>query len=446
MSRPDWWKRVVDGVDAYGLKEPENLPGAVMGVETPGDGRLVDSVGEGWSRDTICEIGSMTKPFVSAAVLTCLEEHSLLDIEIPVHHLPGMEPFAKDPVKRQIRLRHLLQHTSGLPHFLHYTEWPSTPCNNPNGQPPSCGGESALGPTSAWIGAPSFTNECVRVGDRCIPAREVALDDVSRYIMETYPTAESSPPGTEYSYSTVNYILAARIVEKLSGQSVNRYIKERILEPLEMTDSFFIAQDTLDPDVDSRQSEGVTEEQRSRVADLTIITRDGKLPAELSPGPEGVIDQLRKGWKFVYADGGMYSTVNDLLNFLVMLREGGLFGVRRVLSPEVIRLLREDQGHGHTMGFGYRSKVTPYGQGAGTVEHMGIKMTYFWYDPRPGNHLIGVFLSQRLPNPGVFANMGVGMHVMFRIFVPSVKAEVLGAAVGATTLEGRPPYDPQVDA
>jgi hypothetical protein len=83
-----------------------------------------------------------------------------------------------------------------------------------------------------------------------------------------------------------------------------------------------------------------------------------------------------------------------------------------------VRLLVEDQGYGHTMGFGYRGQTTPYGQGPGTIDHLGNIMTYFWYDPRPDNPLMGVFLSQRLANAVVNNNMAEGLRVIFRIFVP----------------------------
>jgi CubicO group peptidase (beta-lactamase class C family) len=247
--------------------------------------------------------------------------------------------------------------------------------------------------------------------------------------MVTYPVTSSPPPGTQYSYSTVNYVLAARIIEHLTGMSVNLYIKKKLFEPLDMKDSFFIAQKTGDSEVDARMDEGVTEDQRGRIADLSIITRDGRLPPEMAAGPDGKWDKFRRGWHFVNPDGGMFSTADDLLNFLRMLRDGGVFQSRRILSSQVVKLLVEDQGHAHTMGFGYRSQLTPYSQSAGTLEHMGYKMTYFWYEPRADNPLFGLFLSQRLPNISVNTNLTDGMHVIFRVFVPQVKAECFGAKV-----------------
>jgi hypothetical protein len=53
-------------------------------------------------------------------------------------------------------------------------------------------------------------------------------------------------------------------------------------------------------------------------------------------------------------------------------------------------------------------------------------MTHFWYDPRPDNPLMGVFLSQRLPNIAVNMNMTVGMKVIFRVFVTTLNSEIYG--------------------
>ena len=429
MSDLEWWRRIARDVQSYHEQRPANLPGAVFAVETQSDGRLIESVGADWSAGTICEIGSMSKPFVAAAALLALEERQMLDVDAPVYRLPGMDAFADDPIKRQISLRHLLQHTSGLPHFGRYSEWPRTPCNDPDGPPPPCAGrEPELGPASEWIGAPALTNECIFDNGRCRPARLLDLDRVSAHIMRTYPVTASPPPGSQYVYSTVNYVIAARIVEQLTGRSVNRYIKDTLFTPLDMRDSFFIAQPTGDPAIDARIDEGVTAEQRARIATLTLITRDGQLPAEMAGGPGGQWDTLRRGWRYVNPDGGMFSTAPDLLNFLGMLRDGGLYRGRRVLSERIVRLLVEDQGHGHTLGFGFRSQVTPYGQSAGTLEYLGFKMTYFWLDPRPEQPLLGVFLSQRLPNVSVNTNLNEGLQVIFKVFVSQVRSAVFSAA------------------
>ena len=418
---PIWWDRVVEEVQAYQVANTDNLPGAVFGAETLKSGTLVHSVGRHWSDHTICGIGSMSKAFIGTAVLLALEEKDMLDVNMPVCRVPHMDMGAGDHVKAQTRVRHLLQHTAGLPPLQPIKE---TDHHQRKRHLTNTSSSIDLGPTVPWVGAPGATNELILVDGSWRPARQLSLAQISEFIMSSYPV--TSPPGYEYSYSTANYVVAARLVEALTGKSVNVFLRDKLFLPLKMFDSFFVAQPTGDPSVDSWLDEGVTAEQRNRIADVTLLTPGGQMPCEVAPGPKGVWDKFRAGWRFVYPDAGMYSTVSDLLTFLRVLRDEGILGSKRVLSRDVWRLLVENQGFGHTMGFGYRARTTPYGQSSGTLEHMGSFMTYFWYDPEPANPLLGVFLSQRLTNIAVNSNMADGMKVIFRVFVPFVKSGAFG--------------------
>jgi CubicO group peptidase (beta-lactamase class C family) len=419
MNGTGWWGDVIDRMSAYHTAHPENMPGAVFGVETPRSGRLVSAVGDCWGTDSICAIASMTKPFTATALLLALEEHGLLDVEMPVFELPGMGLYSRDEVKRKIRVRHLLQHTSGLPSFQHYSRSPATRCNDPEGAPPCCADlDDPTGPTSQWTGSPGITNECIHVDRRCRPARAASLEKVSEFVMQAYCPAFE--PGTESSYTTYAFTVVARAVEMLTGESINRYLRRRVFEPLGMPDSFFVAEGGGDDEAEQRITEGVSDEQKARIADVTLITQDGKLPEEIAPGRDGHWDKLRRGWKYVFPEGGMYSTAEDLLAYLAMLRDGGMSRGRQVISKEIVSLLVDDQGFGHTMGFGYAEKKNRYGNGVGTLSHLGRFMTYIWYDPDRNNPVIGVFLSQRLTNLFAIRNLAEGTRVIFSEFVPLV--------------------------
>jgi CubicO group peptidase (beta-lactamase class C family) len=415
VTDPGWWKQLTDEVAELHRADPAQLPGASFAAAIGGEEFLYGSAGAGWSPDTICAIGTMTKAFTGTAVLLALEEHGRLDVEAEVWRLPGMGEYATHPVKRRIRVRHLLQHTSGLPSIQHYTASPKSPCNDPDGPPPYFPeADVSLGPTGEYTCYPGGANEYMFVDGRPRPARTLTIEQVSGHIMRTYePVTE---PGETYLYSTIGYVVAARIVESLSGRSINRFLAERVFGPLGMTDSFFVAQRTGDPGIDRWIDDGVTAEQRARIADVALVTRDGKMPPEVAPGPDGRWDRLRRGWRFVFPDGGMYTTVVDLMKFLRVLRDGG----RPILSPEVTALLVGDQGHGHTMGFGYRRQATPYGQGVDTLEQLGGMMTYCWLELTSDPPVLATFFSQRLPNIVTEPNMGAAMKVIFRLFVPRV--------------------------
>ncbi|MCA1561431.1 MAG: beta-lactamase family protein [Chloroflexi bacterium] len=397
-----WWDEVVEQMADYQREHPKNLPGAVLAVETPRDGPLMTALGAGWSADAICTIGSMTKTFTATAVLLAMEDNGVLDVDLPVAEFPGMDAYTEDAMRGRIRVRHLLQHTSGMPVFVSREETPSLPCSGESACPSDV---DLVGPTADWLGSPGDTNELVLADGVCRPARLATLDQVSEHVMRNYPLLHE--PGTKYSYSSANHIVAGRLLQHLTGKPPNRYLKERLFEPIGMKDSFFVAQPNEEDD------DGVTQEQRDRIADVSLITRDGEWPPEIAPGPDGSWDKCRRNWRFVYADGGMYTTAADLLAFLRAVRGG-----HEVLSPDVLKLMVTDHGFGHTMTFGYRGTTTPYGQGPGTLDHLGNIMTYFWYDPV--KELLGVFLSQRLANAIVNNNMMDGLRAIFSGFVPLV--------------------------
>jgi CubicO group peptidase (beta-lactamase class C family) len=401
MAAGGWWDAVVARMNAFRDEHPGNLPGAVLAVETRADGPLVAAVGEGWSGDTICTLASMSKTFTATGVLLALEEHGGLDVDRPVADFPGMEAFAEDPVKKRIAVRHLLQHTSGLPLFLAYGSKPE-PFRPPR-TPPEIWpeGPGTLGPTVRWMGSPGDTNESIVFGGVRKPARTATLDEVSDYVMRAYPLLHE--PGAEYTYSSANHVVAGRLIERLTGESPDTFLSRRLFEPLGMRDSFFMAGNA-------------SAQQQTRVAELSLITHDGRWPPEIAPGPGGRWDRLRRGWRYSFPDGGMYSTAGDLLRFLRALRDGEL-------PAAVTRLITTDQGYGSTMALGYRSTMTPYGQGPGTLDHLGNLMTYFWLDPRPDDPVLGVFLSQRLANAIVGNNMADGMRAIFEAFVPAVYRE-----------------------
>jgi CubicO group peptidase (beta-lactamase class C family) len=343
-----------------------------------------------------------------------------------VCELPGMEAYRGDALKRQIRVRHLLQHTSGLPSYQEYFKGGKAACNDPEGGPPSCADpELDLGPTIPWVGAPGLTNECVEVDGKCRPARTLTLDKVSSYVMQTY--SPYFQPGSKFSLSEMAFTVAARIVEHLTGKSVNIYLKEKLFKPLGMKDTFFVAGKTGDKSVDDWMDEGVTDEQRGRIPDLAVITRDGKFPSYLAPGPENKWDKFKKGWRYLEVSGGMYSTAGDLLAYLRMLRDGGMGQGKRVLSTEIVDLLVKDQGFGHTMGFGYTDDSKRHGPGAQTLMHLGGFITFFWYDKRPAGSLLGVFLSQRITDISTLTD---GTNVVFKVFTPRLEAEVFGPKPG----------------
>ena len=174
-----------------------NTPGCAVGASRGSDVLYTNGYGIAnldytlpITADTVFDVGSVTKQFTAASiVLLSLDGALSLDDNVRSHlpELPDYEP--------PITIRHLLHHTSGIRDYLNLM---------------------ALGGREFY--APIRHQDIVE-----LLARQHALN---------------SSAGERYSYSNTGYMLLATIVERVSGKSYGTFARERIFEPLDMTQSF----------------------------------------------------------------------------------------------------------------------------------------------------------------------------------------------------------------
>jgi methyl acetate hydrolase len=125
-------------------------------------------------------------------------------------------------------------------------------------------------------------------------------------------------PGERWEYS-IGIDWAGRMVEAATGERLDRYFQNHIFGPLGMDDTGYKP----------------TPEQQSRLAAMHRRKQDGSLeplPVEERPEPE-----------FFIGGGGLYSTAGDYLVFLRMLLAGGALSGERILRPETVALMGENQ-------------------------------------------------------------------------------------------------------
>ena len=317
--------------------------------------------------DTVFRIASMTKAITSVAAMQLVEQGKL-KVEEPVPNIdPGLgspqvlEGFDAAgapklrPAKRPITLRHLLTHTAGFS----YDIWDAD--------------------TGRYIKAAG------------LPARTTGK-------LASIRTPLSFDPGDKWEYG-VNIDWAGRLVEVLSGQSLDVYFRDKIFAPLGMKDSGFV----------------VSAEQRSRQARVHARQADGVLapqPWESAPvaNPE-----------FWSGGGPLYATARDYLTFLQMLLNGGSGNGVRLLKSETVAEMNKNHtgnipagimktqnpglsndvdlfpGAQIRWGLGYMLNMQPgpNGRSAGTVSWGGIYNTYYWLDP--SKHVTGLIMTQILP-------------------------------------------------
>jgi CubicO group peptidase (beta-lactamase class C family) len=197
-------------------------------------------------------------------------------------------------------------------------------------------------------------------------------------------------PGGGWTYGHSHDVLG-RLVEVISGQTLDSFFKQRIFAPLEMTDSGF----------------HVPTQHLNRLAAVHITDEAGGLR------PIERVD-LERSRPPVYLNGGggLVSTASDYARFCQMLLNGGALGDAQLLGRKTVELMTANHTgeqrpfapdfpmpNGYGFGLGVRVLVNPALSGVpssvGEYGWSGAESTYFWIDPR--EQLFGVLMLQLEP-------------------------------------------------
>ena len=249
------------------------------------------------ARDTIFRIASQSKAVTSVAAMVLIEEGKLLlgdpvSRYIPafkktVVRVPPPEGAARDapggtvPAKREITIRDLLTHTSGVSY--------------------------GSGPLEAQYKAANVLGWYFADKDEPIGA---AIERLAALPFE-------AQPGEKYIYGFSTDILGY-VVEKASGQSLDEVFRTRIFDPLRMTDTHFF----------------LPKDKASRLAAVYSLT-DGKIQRAADAGT-GQGDYVNGPRRCFSGGAGLLSTATDYARLLEMLRNGGELDGVRVLGRKSV--------------------------------------------------------------------------------------------------------------
>ncbi|RLL46974.1 class A beta-lactamase-related serine hydrolase [Oceanobacillus piezotolerans] len=157
-------------------------------------------------------------------------------------------------------------------------------------------------------------------------------DERLQYVFQ-YPL--TNEPGKKYTYSDLNMITLGALVERLSGQGLDQFVYEKITQPLRMNDTMYNPPETL------KQRIAATEYQPSTNRGLVW----GQVHDENAWSLDGVAGHA-----------GVFSTASDLAILAHMYVNEGRYGGKRILQPETVKLLTENQipefpGNEHGLGW-----------------------------------------------------------------------------------------------
>ena len=195
-------------------------------------------------------------------------------------------------------------------------------------------------------------------------------------------------PGTTWEYSLSTDVLG-RVVEKVSGQPLGRFLDEWVFGPLKMPDTSFV----------------VPAAKLGRLAQPLAI--------EPSTGQPIKLVDVTVPPKNDAGGAGSASTAADYARFLQMLLNGGQLDGRRLLSPTTVAFMTSDHlgpmkivplggvGTGYGFGLGFAVRTTPGIAGVsgsvGEYRWGGAAGTAFWVDPK--EEMITVLMTQGAPGP-----------------------------------------------
>lgn len=321
--------------------------------------------GAAMTPDTMFWIASMTKAVTSVAALQMVEQGKLhldkpiTDVVLELSATQVLEGFDASgtpklrPPKRPITLRHLLTHTAGFSYDL-------------------------------------WNLDIARY------MKVANIPGVGTCKNEALKTPLVADPGDKWEYG-INIDWAGKAVERVSGLSLDAYLRERIFEPLGMKDTVFI----LRPD------------QQARVASVHARGADGKLsPIEFA---------MPQAPEFFMGGGGLYSVGRDYLAFLRALLGGGKLDNAQILKPETVAMMNRNNmgdvnvtllktaqpeltndaeffpGMVKKWGLAYmiNTQDAPGARSGGSLAWAGLANTYFWLDPN--RKVTGLILTQILP-------------------------------------------------
>ncbi len=363
-----------------GFVENGQVPGVIAIVVR--NGKIVYHKGLGFDdldaktplkRDAIVRIASQSKAITSTAVMMLYEEGKFL-LDDPVsRYLPAfsnpqiLERFNPEdssytarPAKREITIRDLLTHTSGIGYAVIGTK--------------EANAIYAKHEIPVGIGTP----------DASLAA---AMDRLGKLPL-------FNEPGEKFLYG-LNSDVLGYLVEVVSGKSLAAFLRERLFEPLGMQDTYFYLPDNKH----SRLAWLYTEDSEKKTVKVasygSTIVSDGAM-AQGYPTQKG---------SFYAGGAGLSSTALDYAAFLQMLLNGGRYNGKQLLSPTTVRLMITNQiGHlkdgknNFSLGFGITTEeqALRFPIPEGSFDWGGAFGTSYWADPVEG--LACVLITQKQPS------------------------------------------------
>ena len=276
--------------------------------------------------DTLFDLASLTKPLVTTLSVLKLYEEGRLSLGDPLaYYFPNAAP--------EICLRHLLCHESGLPADI-----------------------------PAWLKEADFVSL----------TQEAKAQRIWNYILDE---AQRAKPVEKSLYSDLGFILLGKVVEQVSGQTLDAYFNTNFAQPLGMTRTLFCP-----------LKQGFS---LSQIAPTEI---DHYWRHRLIHGT--VHDEKAEILGGVAGHAGLFSTANDLTKIMQMITQGGTLDGRRYLNSATVELFSRAMSQDKRFALSWSKELPAEGFSPAAFGHTGFTGTAIYVDPE--RKLCVIFLSNRV--------------------------------------------------
>ncbi len=336
----DAMHKFVDNNDISAIQTAIVKNGKLIHFDSYGNSDISDQ--DSLENDDIFRIASMTKPIVSVALMM-LHEEGKFKLNDPVYkYIPEFKNLTvkkrkkTKPVKNHVKVVDLLRHSAGL---------------------------NFRGPEDY---------------------RKTINLTLEEYTKEAVKEPLKFEPGTTWWYSYATDI-CGYLIEVLSGEKLDDFLKNRIFDPLEMNDTFF----------------ELPAKKLDRLTTLYVVGDNKELVSFDSKANTPFKDKVI----LLNGSGGLLSTTEDYLKFSLMLLNNGSYKGQQLLNKETLDLMKFD----HSQGLKYKKlafgKKKGFGLGFEVVKEDGTKFgskgtfgwggmfgTYFRVDPK--QNMIMIYMTQ----------------------------------------------------
>lgn len=333
--------------------------------------------GQAMRKDSILRFYSMTKAITTTAILM-LSDEGKLDVNDPVSkYLPELSELTvisgegTAPSKNAMTLADLLRHTSGLTY-----------------------GYSKNKLHNELFKKHAPTDKKITLAEMPARLKQVPLN---------------FEPSTAWEYG-ISIDVLGRVIEVVSGKTLEQFLDERLFTPLDMPDTgFHVPKDKAGRFATCYRTPE-KEKKNEPKDDTGKQTFDYKAGFALMPKEN---TEYLTPPAFQSGGGGLVSTARDYMRFLMMIERGGELNGRRYLKPETVKLMTTNQtppaagwvrfgdetrvGVGFSFGFSVRDKMSDWDPASRVGEYGwgGAASTHYWISPK--DELIVITLEQVRP-------------------------------------------------